>query len=92
MPHPLPGLDDPEQAAFAWARYRMILRWMTLAMIVIVTGAILLLDFAYGPLSWVAIAAAVGGFGGTIMLTAALMGLVFMSSGTGHDERVKDIE
>jgi hypothetical protein len=34
----------------------------------------------------------VGGFGGTIMLTAALMGLVFLSSGTGHDEQVRNID
>lgn len=87
-----PGLDDPDYAAFAWARYRMIMRWMTGAMIIIVTGAILLLNYAYGPLSWIAIAAAIGGFGGTIMLTAALMGLVFLSSGTGHDEQVRHID
>lgn len=70
----------------------MIMRWMTLAMVVIVTGAILLLDYVYGPLSWITIAAAVGGFGGTIMLTAALMGLVFLSSGSGHDEQVRHID
>ncbi|OYW22720.1 MULTISPECIES: hypothetical protein [unclassified Sphingomonas] len=92
MPANPPGLDDPDYAAFAWGRYRMIMRWMTLAMIVIVTGAILLLDFVYGPLSWITIAAAVGGFGGTIMLTAALMGLVFLSSGSGHDEQVRHID
>lgn len=92
MSHLPPGLDDPDYAAFAWGRYRMMMRWMTLAMIIIVTGAILLLDYAYGPLSWITIAAAVGGFGCTIMLTAALMGLVFLSSGSGHDERVKDID
>ena len=92
MPETAPGLDDPDYAAFAWARYRMIMRWMTGAMIIIVTGAILLLNYAYGPLSWIAIAAAVGGFGGTIMLTAVLMGLVFLSSGTGHDEQVRHID
>ena len=92
MPETTTGLDDPEYAAFAWARYRMIMRWMTGAMIIIVTGAILLLNYAYGPLSWIAIAAAVGGFGGTVMLTAALMGLVFLSSGTGHDEQVRHID
>ncbi len=92
MPTVPPGLDDPDYAAFAWARYRLIMRWMALATILIVGGAVLLLDFAYGPLSWVAIAAAIGGFGGTVMLTAALMGLVFLSSGSGHDERVKDID
>jgi len=26
------------------------------------------------------------------MLTAALMGLVFLSSGTGHDEAVSDLD
>ncbi len=68
------------------------MRWMTGAMIIIVTGAILLLNYAYGPLSWITIAAAVGGYGGTIMLTAALMGLVFLSSGTGHDEQVRHLD
>lgn len=87
-----PGLDDRDYAAFAWARYRAMLRWMALAMAIVVAAAVLALDFFYGPLSWVAIAAAIGGFGGTAMMTAALMGLVFLSSGTGHDERVKDID
>lgn len=88
----LPGLDDPASAAHAWARYRRIMRWMMLAAAIIVAGAIMLLDYVYGPLSLIAILAAIGGFGGTAMMTAALMGLVFMSSGTGHDERVKDID
>lgn len=87
-----PGLDDPDYAAFAWSRYRAILRWMVLATCVVVAGGVAALDYLYGPLSWVAIAAAIGGFGGTAMMTAALMGLVFLSSGTGHDERVKDID
>ena len=37
----------------------------------------------------VALAAALG-IGITVMLMAALMGLVFLSSGTGHDEAVAD--
>ena len=82
------GLDDPGYAAFAWARYRRLLGWMGLAAIVVVAIAVWLLDLWYGPLSWVAILAAIGGFGATIMMAAALMGLVFMSSGTGHDENV----
>lgn len=92
MADPQTGLDDPAQAAHAWARYRMILRWMLLATLLIVTLAIWLLDRLFGPLSWVAILAAAGGFGGTIMLAAALMGLVFLSSGTGHDEAVERID
>lgn len=86
------GLDDPNYAAFAWARYRRMLLWMALAAVIAVTIAIYILDQVYGPLSWIAILAAIGGFGGTIMMAAALMGLAFLSSGTGHDEDVGRIE
>jgi hypothetical protein len=82
------GLDDPDYAAFAWARYRRMLGWMALAAVIAVSIAIYILDQVYGPLSLVAILAAIGGFGGTIMMAAALMGLAFLSSGTGHDEDV----
>ena len=43
-------------------------------------------------LSWIAVLAAVGGFGATIMMAAALMGLVFLSSGSGHDEDVDRVD
>jgi hypothetical protein len=85
----MPGLDDPLVRAHAWARYRRIMRWMALATAVIVAVCVALLDRWYGPLSWVTVLAAIGGFGGTVMMTAALMGLVFLSSGTGHDESVE---
>ena len=86
------GLDDPDYAAFAWARYRRLLGWMGLATMLIVAVAVWLLDIWYGPLSWVAILAAIGGFGATIMMAAALMGLVFLSSGSGHDEDVDRVD
>ena len=86
------GLNDPDYAAFAWARYRRLLGWMGLATALIVAIAVWLLDIWYGPLSWIAILAAVGGFGATIMMAAALMGLVFLSSGSGHDEDVDRVE
>jgi len=88
----LPGLDDPASAAHAWARYRLILRWMALATAGIVAAGVALLDYLYGPLSLITVLAAIGGFGGTAMMAAALMGLVFLSSGTGHDERVDKID
>jgi len=86
------GLGDPDYAAFAWARYRRLLGWMALATALIVAIAVLLLDIWYGPLSWIAIQAAIGGFGATIMMAAALMGLVFLSSGSGHDEDVDRVD
>jgi len=86
------GLNDPDYAAFAWARYRRLLGWMGLATALIVAIAVWLLDIWYGPLSWIAVLAAVGGFGATIMMAAALMGLVFLSSGSGHDEDVDRVD
>ena len=86
------GLSDPDYAAFAWGRFRRILRWMGVLAAVFIAGAIVVLDKVYGPLGWVAILAVIGGAGGSIMLAAVLMGLVFLSSGTGHDEAVEDID
>ncbi|MET3824473.1 MULTISPECIES: hypothetical protein [Sphingomonas] len=86
------GLDDPAYAAFAWARYRRILGWMGVVAIVFIAGAILILEHVYGPLGWVATLAVIGGAGGSIMLAAALMGLVFLSSGSGHDESIDDLD
>ncbi|WP_294240128.1 hypothetical protein [uncultured Sphingomonas sp.] len=88
MRPPPPGLDDPEQAAFAWARFRMMMAWMTVAAAVAVAFAMVALAQVYGPLNWVTMLGVIGGIGGMVMLTGALMGLVFLSSGTGHDEDV----
>ncbi|MGH6614016.1 hypothetical protein [Sphingomonas sp.] len=85
------GLEDPDYAAFAWRRFRRILAWMGLATAIVIAIAIVGLDHFYGPLSWIAILATIGGVGGSVMLAAALMGLAFLSSGTGHDESVNDI-
>lgn len=92
MLKPPGGLDDPKSAAVAWARFRRIMAWMGLIAIVFIIGAIWGLEIAYGPLSIVAILAVIGGAGGSIMLSAALMGLAFLSSDTGHDEAVGTFE
>ncbi|MEG3092354.1 hypothetical protein [Sphingomonas sp. PB1R3] len=88
MSPPPPGLDDPEQAAFAWARFRVMMAWMTLAAAIAVAVAMIALARIYGPLNAVTMLGVIGGIGGMVMLTGALMGLVFLSSGTGHDEDV----
>jgi len=83
-----PGLDDPEYAAFAWRRYRRIMLWMALASLAAGIIAAVGLNHYYGPLRLIAILAAIGGIGGSVLMAAALMGLVFLSSGTGYDESV----
>jgi len=80
------GLDDPAQARFAWARFRRILRWVTLVGIVAAFIAVWLVGRAYGELGWIATFATFGGVIGSVAMAGALMGLAFMSSGTGHDE------
>jgi hypothetical protein len=83
-------LDEPRNAAHAWARYRRLLRGMALLTIVLI-GAVIGLLYWLGALVsiHVALAAALG-IGLTVMLMSALMGLVFLSSGTGHDESIAD--
>lgn len=83
-----PGLDDPAQAAFAWSRYRRLMWVMALISAVCAAIAVWVLWQWVGPLPLhVAIATALG-VGLSVMMAAALMGLVFMSSGSGHDEMV----
>ncbi|WP_203311368.1 MULTISPECIES: hypothetical protein [Sphingomonas] len=84
-----PGLDDPDQAAHAWARFRRIMAWMTLVAAIASAGTIVALAWVQGPLHLVTMLAVLGGVGGSIMMAGALMGLVFLSSGTGHDEAVE---
>ena len=84
------ALDDPAQARHAWRRFRRMLGWMALGIAVALAIMIALLDHWWGPLSWVAILAAIGGLGGSMLLGCALMGLAFLSSGTGHDEAVEE--
>ena len=83
-------LDDPEQAAFAWARYRRLMRFMfgiTLGVVLIAFAIIYKSGVTVSVHFYIAVAI---GLGMTMLLTAALMGLVFLSSGTGHDEAVDD--
>lgn len=86
------GLGDADYARFAWARFRLLLAWMTLAAAVAAAGAIVLLAQLQGPLHLVTMLAILGGVGGSVMLAGALMGLAFLSSGSGHDEDVEHID
>jgi hypothetical protein len=85
-----PNLDDPEYAAFAWGRFRRILWWMALVALIACGVAEYALYLSLGELNFVTASATFLGVFLTIMLTAALMGLMFLSSGSGHDARVED--
>jgi hypothetical protein len=83
-------LDDPETAAFAWARYRRIMRFMLAVTIGIVAIALAVLYRHNGMVSIHLYIAAAIGIGFTMLLASALMGLAFLSHGTGHDEAITD--
>lgn len=89
-PKPSP-LERRDNSAHAWGRYKRLMLGMallTLAVVLVVLGVLYLLG------ALVSIHFVIGtvlGIGLTMMLMAALMGLVFLSSGTGHDEAVSDL-
>lgn len=83
-------LDDPRTAAHAWARYRRLMRLMLLFTLGCVIIALALIYRDVGMASPHLFIAAALGVGCTMLLTSALMGLVFLSSGTGHDESIDD--
>lgn len=87
MTRPSP-LDDKENADFAWARFKRLMRFMVGITAVVVVAVLVFLHSQVSEVSphfYIAV-----GLGVTVsmLLMSALMGLVFMSSGTGHDEAV----
>ncbi len=83
-------LDDPEYAAFAWRRYWRLMRWMAAFTVVMTTCVLTAFYFKYGMVSIHLYIATAGAIIAAILLTAGLMGLVFLSSGSGHDESILD--
>lgn len=81
-------LDDPQQAAHAWARYRRLMRWMFGVTVLVVIVALALLYREVGMVSVHFFIATALGIGFAMLLMSALMGLVFLSNGTGHDAAV----
>lgn len=87
---PRSPLDDPRLAAHAWGRFRRIMRLMLAVTVGIVIIALALLYKHNGMVSIHVYIATALGIGFTMLLTSALMGLAFLSSGTGHDAAIAD--
>ncbi|MEL6528423.1 MAG: hypothetical protein AAFQ27_00565 [Pseudomonadota bacterium] len=81
-------LDDPENAAYAWARYRQIMKMLlalTIATVLIAVGLLYAFNGLVSVHFYIAVAL---GISFTMLLGGGLMGLAFLSNGTGHDESV----
>lgn len=83
-------LDDPANAAHAWRRFRWLMKVIVAVTALAVAGAMVAIYRENGFASWHLYLATALGVGLTMLLTGALMGLVFLSSGTGHDDSVQD--
>ena len=84
-------LDREDTARIAWARYRRLMRGMAIVSLVAVVVALGWLRYVMGDaLTIHMIIATAAGVGLSVLLASALMGLVFLSSGSGHDEAIDD--
>ena len=81
-------LDDPERAAFAWRRYRRLMLFMGFFTLAVVIVVLTWLHWLNGPMPIHFYIATALGIGAAMLLMAALMGLVFLSNGTGHDDAI----
>ena len=88
----IPGspLDDPDKAAYAWARYRRLMRWMVFVTLTTIAIAMTFLYRSNGFVSIHFYIATALGIGFAMLLMSALMGLVFLSAGTGYDDAIID--
>ena len=81
-------LDDSATASFAWARWRRMMAFMVAITVVTVAATLAWFASSGEPVS-IHFYIAIGlGIGMMMLLTGALMGLVFLSNGTGHDDVV----
>lgn len=83
-------LDDADVAEHAWRRYRRLVLWMASAGAITAIVTLTFLHIRHPDASIHMFIAAAGGVFVSVLLGAALMGLVFLSAGTGHDDAIED--
>src|SRR3954453_12662880 len=85
---PTPRQTGPDygRAAAAWKRYWSIMRGMALLALVTVLLALVYLKRSGEPVPLSMAIATIAGVGLTVLVGTGLMGLLFVSSRSGHDE------
>ena len=86
MPRHDPIPPKPEAPALDWGRYRRMMKWMALAAAVAAALAVAYLKATSETMPWQMVLATIAGVGLSVLLGTALMGLVFLSDRSGHDE------
>ena len=85
-PIPRRGKTDYARAAAAWERYKRMMRWMVLLAAVTAGLSLLYLKASGAPLPLHLVVATIAGVGLTVLVGTGLMGLIFLSHRSGHDE------
>ena len=85
-PPPASTSPDLERTALAWTRYKRLMSWMAIAAVVAVLLALIYLKSSGGPVPIHMIVATIAGVGFSVLLGTALMGLVYFSNNSGHDD------
>ena len=71
-----------------WVPFRRLMMIVALCAVLAVAAALVWLRATGAPDRWELWLAVSGGIAGTVLLTGALMGLVFLSNRSGHDDHV----
>jgi len=88
MNGPGPNPSDSAAASAAWVPFWRLMRIVALCALLAVLAALGWLHATGAPQRWELWLAVAGGVGGTVLLSGALMGLVFVSNRSGHDDSV----
>ena len=75
-----------ERTAAAWVRYKKLMSWMSLAAVTAVLLALIYLKSSGKPVPIHMMIATIAGVGLSVLLGTALMGLVYFSNHSGHDD------
>ena len=87
-PGPTGPADDSAAPVSVWVPFRRLMLIVTLCAVVAVGVALAVLRATGAPDRWELWLAVSGGIAGTVLLTGALMGLVFLSNRSGHDDHI----
>jgi hypothetical protein len=78
--------EQLERAARAWARYKSFMKWMVAAAAIAVLLALAWLRNETGEMPIHMVIATIAGVGLSVLVGTGLMGLVFLSNSSGHDD------
>lgn len=87
MPKHDPIQPSVQRAADAWKRYKQIMSWMVIAAVAAVLLSLIYLKSSGETVNIHMAIATIAGVGLSVLLGTGLMGLVYFSNRSGHDDQ-----